>query len=329
MERSPSHPLIQSVSRFLTQWCDWWKNLSVLQKLFPVSAIVLYWISLTLLGGIRGDHFLTGGVLLLLSYTGPPGRYFLRFALPFLLTAIVYDSQRFYGDYLRGPIHVSEPYHFDRFFFGIQTSHGILTPNEWFQLHTHPILDLISGFAYLTFFTIYVLISAYFYFYISRVGTSKMKPDEVFKKARFMPWCFLWLNLLGYTTYYWYPAAPPWYVSEHGLGPAKMNVTASVAGCIRFDQLLGTHFFSQMYARAADVFGAIPSLHVAYPLLAIVFSFYFGAARAFSIGFYIVMCFSAVYLNHHYILDILWGSSYALLIGFLCLYWPFQIAEKS
>ena len=26
------------------------------------------------------------------------------------------------------------------------------------------------------------------------------------------------------------------------------------------------------------------------------------------------MCFSAVYLNHHYILDILWGSSYAVLV---------------
>src|SRR5204863_7284945 len=32
--------------------------------------------------------------------------------------------------------------------------------------------------------------------------------------------------------------------------------------------------------------------------------------------FYLVMCFSAVYLNHHYLLDVLWGSAYALLIGY-------------
>jgi membrane-associated phospholipid phosphatase len=28
-----------------------------------------------------------------------------------------------------------------------------------------------------------------------------------------------------------------------------------------------------------------------------------------------LMCFSAVYLNHHYLLDILWGSTYALVIS--------------
>ena len=34
---------------------------------------------------------------------------------------------RFYADYIRGPIHVAEPYNFDKFFFGIQTANGVLT----------------------------------------------------------------------------------------------------------------------------------------------------------------------------------------------------------
>jgi len=65
---------------------------------------------------------------------------------------------------------------------------------------------------------------------------------------------------------------------------------------------------------SADVFGAIPSLHVAYPLQAVYFSFKFGSVRKFSIFFYIIMCFSAVYLNHHYVLDVLLGSLYAIVV---------------
>ena len=128
--------------------------------------------------------------------------------------------------------------------------------------------------------------------------------------------------MLGYTTYYWYAAAPPWYVATYGLGPANLSVQANSAGCVRFDQLLGTHFFTEMYGRAADVFGAIPSLHVAYPLLAAFFAFRFGALRIFSFCFYVLMCFSAVYLNHHYVLDIIWGSSYALLVGWIVYQFP-------
>jgi membrane-associated phospholipid phosphatase len=191
----------------------------------------------------------------------------------------------------------------------------VLTPNEWWQLHTHPFLDLITGFAYLVFFTVFILVSAYFVFYLGPRGTSRIPKEILAAKAARMPWAFFWLNMIGYTTYYWYAAAPPWYVAAYGLGPAQLSVQASSAGCLRFDQLLGTHFFSEMYGRAADVFGAIPSLHVAYPLLAAYFAFQFGVLRVFSFLFYLLMCFSAVYLNHHYVLDILWGSTYALLIG--------------
>jgi membrane-associated phospholipid phosphatase len=237
--------------------------------------------------------------------------------LPLMLTGIVYDSQRFFSDYIRGTIHVTEPYNFDKHFFGIHTAQGILTPNEWCQLHTLPILDVITGFMYLFFIGIYVLFSAYFVFYKSRRGTSKVSAKEIATRAPAMMWGFFWLNCLGYSTYYWYPAAPPWYVAQYGLGPADLTVRASAAGCVRFDQILGTHFFTGMYGRAADVFGAIPSLHVAYPLMAIFFCFRFGSARIGAILFYVLMCVSAVYLNHHYILDILWGSTYAVLVAFL------------
>jgi membrane-associated phospholipid phosphatase len=232
------------------------------------------------------------------------------------MTGVIYDSQRFYEDYIRGPVHVKEPYLFDKTVFGIHTAQGVLTPNEWWQLHTHWTLDLVTGFAYLVFFALFVVIAAYFQFQVAKKGTPKLRASEIGERGKAPIWAFLWLNLIGYSTYYWYAAAPPWYVAKYGLGPAHMEAQASQAGCVRFDQLLGTHFFSEMYGRSADVFGAIPSLHISYPLLALFFAIRFGTLRVFCLVFYLVMCFSAVYLNHHYMLDILWGSTYALIIGY-------------
>ncbi|MBI2605388.1 MAG: inositol phosphorylceramide synthase [Deltaproteobacteria bacterium] len=307
------------LERAVAGYVEWWRGLSVFQKTFPAASVAVYWLSLKALGGFRPDHAFVGVLALSLSYGGRQARVFLGFLLPLILTGIVYDSQRFYSDYLRAQVRVSEPYLFDKTFFGIPTAAGTLTPNEWWQLHAHPVLDFVTGFFYLTFVAIFVLIAAYFRFWHTRKSRSEnssiaLRACNRSLRSRVPMWAFFWLNVLGYTTYYWYPAAPPWYVAMHGLGPAKMDVAANAAGCLRFDALLGTHFFTGMYGRSADVFGAIPSLHVAYPLLAVLFAFEFGAARIFSIFFFLMMCFSAVYLNHHYVLDILWGSAYTVLV---------------
>jgi membrane-associated phospholipid phosphatase len=52
-------------------------------------------------------------------------------------------------------------------------------------------------------------------------------------------------------------------------------------------------------------------------LLSMLFAFQLGSMRLFATGFYLIMCFSAVYLNHHYLIDIIWGSAYALLVFFV------------
>ena len=284
-------------------------------RLFPLLGVLLYESLFWFTGKFRPDHILVGVCLLAVFYLGSHLQRVRQFAFPFLLVGVVYDTQRFYADLIRGTIHVAQPYLFDKAFFGITTPRGILTPNEWWQLHLHPALDLLSGFFYLNFISLFVLIAAYFCFGLSRNVNTKLPAHQVHEESMRMPWAFFWLNVLGYSTYYWYAAAPPWYVAEHGLGPANLQAHASAAGAIRFDQLMGTHFFSGMYGRAADVFGAIPSLHVAYPLLAVYYAFRFGSLRVSTIVFYLIMCFSAIYLNHHYVLDILWGSVYALGIG--------------
>lgn len=310
----------QELIQEIREWPNWWNSLSLLRKFLPAFGILGYWGTLFALKGFRSDHLTLGLAIGALYYGGRKIGFFLKFIFPVLLTGILYDSMRFYSDLLRGTIHISEPYFFDRRFFGIATSQGILTPNEWWQQHTHPFLDLITGFAYLTFIAVFVLTSAYFYFWVAREsgsGTARYSAKQLRDRRGVFGWSFFWVNMIGYSTYYWYPAAPPWYVSTYGLGPVRMDALPNPAGCLRFDQILGTHFFTEMYGRSADVFGAIPSLHVAYPLISVYFAFRFGALRVFSVLFYVLMCFSAVYLNHHYVLDILWGSTYAIVTAIL------------
>jgi hypothetical protein len=69
-----------------------------------------------------------------------------------------------------------------------------LTPNEWWQNHLHPALDLVTGFAYLVFFLHYIGVSAYFTFWLSKVGTAKASAAEIARRSDSMVWSFLWFE---------------------------------------------------------------------------------------------------------------------------------------
>lgn len=126
------------------------------------------------------------------------------------------------------------------------------------------------------------------------------------------------MNLLGWSVWFLYPAAPPWYVDHYGPGPALLDVVSSPAGLARVDAWLGVPLATDFYAKSANVFGALPSLHVAYATLVAHVSWSLrGWPRFATICFALSMAFSAVYLRHHYILDVLAGAVLALLVGFV------------
>jgi len=287
-----------------------------LRNLVALIILLSYWGVLQHWGGLRDDLVVVSSLAFLLFIGGKKTQPLYQFLLPLFLTHIIYDTQRYYADLIRGTIRVSEPYEFDKFFFGIETAWGRLTPNEWWQKHTHPVLDFFCGIAYIIFIPVYVVCAALWRFWYSKKGTPVRPARSILLRSPQVMWAFFWVNMLGYSTYYWYPASPPWYVELYGLGPARLDVPANLAGCARFDALVGLPIFENWYGRSADVHGAIPSLHIAYPLMAVYYAFRFGALQVFTLFFFILMCFSAVYLNHHYILDILWGSAYALMVAF-------------
>jgi membrane-associated phospholipid phosphatase len=240
------------------------------------------------------------GALGLLDAYNERTRRFLRLFFPFILTGVVFDGMRyFYWQGIEGRVHVAEPYLFELRWFGV----GGRTPNEWFLDHHWKVADLLAGFAYLTYVGEYLAIAFVLF--------ARERDRVVSILAR----SFLLVNVLGYVTYFVYAAAPPWYVTQYGLGPARTDVQPDAAAAQRFDQLLGTRFFDEMYGRGVDVYGAYPSLHVAYPLIAAVVVWRLRELRwlrAPTALFSLLMCFSAVYLQHHYVTDVVLGAAYAV-----------------
>ncbi|BDG08959.1 phosphatase PAP2 family protein [Anaeromyxobacter paludicola] len=270
------------------------------RRLWPPAVGLLYIAAVGLLGGLRSDHLVIG-LLGFLDVYNEKSRLFLKVFFPFILTGVVFDSMRyFYWQGIAGRVHVAEPYLVERAWFGV----GGRTLNEVFAERHWALADLACGFAYLAYVGEYLALAFFLFFRgrLARAGT--------FARA------FLLVNVMGYVTYFVYPAAPPWYVSEYGLGPARMDVHPTAAAAHRFDALLGTHFFDSMYSRGVDVFGALPSLHVAYPLIAVLLAFRLAElrwARIPTVLFFALMCFSAVYLQHHYVIDAVLGAVYAVL----------------
>lgn len=248
--------------------------------------------------GLRPEHFAISALFAGLVFLG--GERTARFAvlaLPFLGVGILYDNMRLMLG-LRGTIHVADVYATELRLFSVSTAAGPKILPEFFREHPLIVLDLLCGFAYMTYLAEYFLFAVYVFF----------KKNELFSRLAL---AFFVVNVLGIVTYLSFPVAPPWYVEQHGLGPAVLDALPSAAGAARFDELLGISYFKAFYARNANVFGAMPSLHVAYPTIVFFGARRFGAkAWVPALAFAVLVAFSAVYLRHHYVLDVLVGAVY-------------------
>jgi membrane-associated phospholipid phosphatase len=269
------------------------------RRAWPPALGLLYIAAIGALGGLKPDHVVLG-LLGFLDLYNEKARLFLRTFFPMILTGAIFDSMRYYyWPAIDGRVHVAEPYFFERAWFGVggRALHEIFLENHW------PALDLACGFAYLVYVGEFVGLAVLLFL------RGRAEPARTFAR------CFLVVNVMGFATYLAYPVAPPWYVTAYGLGPVLTQVQPAPAATVRFDALFGTHLFDAMYGRSIDAFGAYPSLHVAYPLLAVLLAFRYRElrwARAPAALFFLLMCVSAVYLQHHYVTDVVLGIAYAL-----------------
>lgn len=253
---------------------------------------------------LRIDHIAVIAIVATLALVSARTNELLRGLYPIGLVFILYDGMR---PFQRLGLSVDRVLLCDlRAFEARLFGSGGHTVHDYLQAHTSTTLDVVCAIPYATFILWSALGGVWLYV--------KDRPAM----RRFM-WAFFLMNVAGFVTYHVLPAAPPWYFHAHGCTVDLATKATEGPALARVDALVGIPYFHGMYGKASSVFGALPSLHCAYPfLLTIVGWRSFGLAlRMASFAYYALMVFSAVYLDHHWILDALLGTAYASAAAFV------------
>lgn len=253
--------------------------------------------------GLRPEHVLIVVLFLILFFINKETRKLAVAVLPFIVFGISYDWMRVYPNYMVNPIDVEGLYNAEKSLFGFNMDGVRVIPCEYFAVHHNSIADFFAGVFYLTWVPVPIAFGLWLYF----TGQKNLY-------LRFAI-VFLFVNLLGFAGYYIHPAAPPWYAMNYGFEPI-LNTPGNAAGLARFDELLGITVFDGIYGRNSNVFAAVPSLHAAYMLIAVIYACMRKAnsilITILSILMVGIWC-TAVYSCHHYIIDVLLGIGCALL----------------
>jgi inositol phosphorylceramide synthase catalytic subunit len=254
-----------------------------------------------LIGEARMEHLAFALLVPALAYTTPQTKKLFVGLLPFGLLGLVYDTMRYIKDVGVTParVHVCDLRALDQRLFGV----GDATLGDWLQAHATPWLDRLCAVPYGTFIYVSLAVAVWLYF-------------KDYEGLRRFGWTFLLVNLAGFVTYHVYPAAPPWYFHAHGCTVDMTTHANEGVNLARVDAWLGVKYFAGFYGRSSDVFGAVPSLHVAYPLLNLLFGWrhWRWPGRALATAFFLLMGFSAVYLDHHWVVDVVLGIFYTLVV---------------
>ena len=216
---------------------------------------------------------------------------------PFIMFALIYNSMRYFPNYLFNDIDTEGVYQLEKQLFGIVSDGVRLTPCEYFHQHHWALVDVLSGLFYLC----WVPLPMLYCIWLFVTGQRRLSIQ--------LSAAFLFVNLIGFCGYYIHPASPPWYVMEYGFTPI-LNTPGNAAGFVNFDNVLHVRLFQTFYSGNANVFAAIPSLHAAYCPIAL-----FYATKVKNNGTWICILtivslgiwFSAVYSAHHYVIDVLLG----------------------
>ncbi|WP_443943698.1 phosphatase PAP2 family protein [Pedobacter sp. AW1-32] len=286
------------------------KNTNIRIKDILITTLIsaIYIALSTLLVGFKTDQLVLVAIFNSMYYLSRGTRKFILGFSIFIVYWILYDYMKAFPNYLFSEVHIQSLYETEKKLFGIQFHDLVLTPNEYWKLNSNSFLDVLTGFFYLMWVPVPLAFATYLFF------TNK-------RQFVYFSLTFVWVNLLGFVVYYAFPAAPPWYVQEHGF-IFHAKTPGNTAGLIRFDHFFNTTLFQGIYSKGSNVFAAMPSLHSAYPVIVFFYAMKSKLGKI-NIFFLIVMLgiwFAAVYTSHHYILDVLAGITCAG-IGIFSFFW--------
>lgn len=266
-------------------------------SLLSIGYIILsYWVV-----GFKSDQLVLVAIFNTLFYASLITRKFILGFSVFIVYWIIFDYMKAVPNYDFSTVHIADLYNFEKKLFGINFNGQLLTPNEYWAINGTTIMDVIGGLFYLCWIPV-PLGFATFLFFKNR------------KEFLGFAITFFVVNLVGFVGYYTFPAAPPWYIQQHGFvfDPATK---ANIGGLAKFDHFFNIHIFKDIYTKGSNVFAAMPSLHSAYPIIVL----YYGLRNklgSVNIILATVMAgiwFTAVYTSHHYVLDVLAGITTAFI----------------
>ena len=272
--------------------------------LVPLIPFVAYALLSAARSDLRVEH--VGAIVLVagLAYTGPRTKSLLAAIYPVGLVGLLYDGMRPLKNLGLSPERVllCDLRALELRLFGFEVNGFRMTLHDWFLVHHWPAVDLLAAFPYATF----ILASLACAVFLAVRDPAAMK--------RFT-WAFFATNVAGFVTYHLLPAAPPWYFHTHGCTVDLATHASEGPALMRVDAMLGVSYFHGMYSKASSVFGALPSLHCAYPFLVVLEGWRsFGPRlRVLSVAYWLLMIFASIYLDHHWLLDGILGSTYALI----------------
>ncbi len=226
------------------------------RPLLPAVPFVGWTIVSLVRGPVRWEILVLGLFGLITPYVGPRTKKLYLGLMPAALVAVLYDAMGLVKDVGLDPerIHLCDLREFEIRWFGVTVNGSLTTVHDLLEAHATLPLDLFFSIPYGTFLFAIVLFAVFAYF-------------VDYRAMRRFTWGFLALNVASFVTYHIYPAAPPWYYHAHGCIADLATKASEGPNLARVDAWLGVSYFRSFYGRSSDVFGAVPSLHVAYPLL--------------------------------------------------------------
>ncbi len=271
------------------------------KNIFLVIIISAFYLALSsFLIGFKTDQVYLVLLFALMYFLSRTTRKFIIAFSIFIIYWIVFDYMKAFPNYLYSKVHIGDLYFSEKKIFGILSNGVLITPNEYWLRNGSTFLDVLAGIFYLTWIPVPLMFAGYLFF-------KKRKQFFYFSLTFFL------VNIIGFIIYYAFPAAPPWYVQQHGFA-FDAATHGSTAGLSRFDHFFHVDIFKSIYAKSSNVFAAMPSLHSSYPVIVL----YFGLKNKLgiiNILFAIIMMgvwFSAVYASHHYVLDVVAGIGCAI-----------------
>lgn len=225
-------------------------------------------------------------------------RKFLIDWLPFLFILISYDFLRSLAPILNSRVHYKEMIDFDNWLFG--QNPAIFLQNMFYKSGQISLIDYLSIMFYFLHFALPLAF-----------GFILWLENRLYFK-RFTN-ALLILSYAAFLTFVAFPAAPPWLAAREGILPGVIKIVDIVLKSFP-DRL---HLPSIYHNFNPNPVAAVPSLHAAYPLLVLFFAVnFFGKKGLFFIPYVLGTWFSLVYLGEHFVVDIILGVIYTIIVFF-------------